>query len=56
MTALLQVMRAMHGSNGGIGPSNGGITMPKEMTPQSWQVLRDTLELWKKQAQAADKA
>jgi hypothetical protein len=26
------------------------ITMPKKMSPQSWQMLLDTLELWKKQA------
>jgi hypothetical protein len=26
------------------------ITMPKKMSPQSWQMLIDTLELWKKQA------
>jgi len=30
------------------------ITMPKKMTPQSWQILIDTLELWKKQAGAAE--
>jgi hypothetical protein len=30
------------------------ITMPKKMSPQSWQMLLDTLELWKKQAGAAD--
>lgn len=30
------------------------ITMPKKMTPQSWQILIDTLELWKKQTEAAD--
>lgn len=30
------------------------ITMPKKMTPQSWQMLIDTLELWKKQTEAAD--
>jgi len=30
------------------------ITMPKKMTPQSWQMLIDTLELWKKQAGAAE--
>jgi hypothetical protein len=30
------------------------ITMPKKMSPQSWQMLIDTLELWKKQAAAAD--
>jgi hypothetical protein len=30
------------------------ITMPKKMSPQSWQMLIDTLELWKKQAGAAD--
>ena len=29
------------------------ITMPKKMSPQSWQMLIDTLELWKKQAGAA---
>jgi hypothetical protein len=28
--------------------------MPKKMSPQSWQMLIDTLELWKKQAEAAD--
>ncbi|MFM7373609.1 MAG: hypothetical protein ACKO39_00435 [Chthoniobacterales bacterium] len=28
------------------------ITMPKQMSPQSWQMLIDTLELWKKQAEA----
>jgi len=27
------------------------ITMPKKMSPQSWQMLIDTLELWKKQAE-----
>jgi hypothetical protein len=27
------------------------ITMPKKMSPQSWQMLLDTLELWKKQAE-----
>ena len=26
------------------------ITMPKKMSPQSWQMLLDTLDLWKKQA------
>jgi hypothetical protein len=30
------------------------ITMPKKMSPQSWQMLIDTLELWKKQAGAAE--
>lgn len=30
------------------------ITMPKKMTPQSWQMLIDTLELWKKQAAASE--
>lgn len=30
------------------------INMPKKMSPQSWQMLLDTLELWKKQAGAAD--
>jgi hypothetical protein len=30
------------------------ITMPKKMSPQSWQMLIDTLELWKKQAGAGD--
>jgi hypothetical protein len=30
------------------------ITMPKKMSPQSWQMLIDTLELWKKQAAIAD--
>jgi hypothetical protein len=29
------------------------ITMPKKMSPQSWQMLLDTLELWKKQASEA---
>ena len=29
------------------------ITMPKQMSPQSWQMLIDTLDLWKKQAAAA---
>jgi hypothetical protein len=29
------------------------ITMPKQMSPQSWQMLLDTLELWKKQASEA---
>jgi len=29
------------------------ITMPKKMSPQSWQMLLDTLELWKKQAAVA---
>jgi hypothetical protein len=30
------------------------INMPKKMSPQSWQMLLDTLELWKKQAGAAE--
>lgn len=30
------------------------ITMPKQMKPQSWQMLIDTLELWKKQAATAE--
>jgi len=30
------------------------ITMPKHMSPESWQMLLDTLELWKKQAAAAE--
>lgn len=30
------------------------ITMPKKMSSQSWQTLIDTLELWKKQAGAAE--
>lgn len=30
------------------------ITMPKKMSPQSWQMLLDTLELWKKQADAVE--
>lgn len=30
------------------------ITMPKMMSPESWQMLLDTLELWKKQAAAAN--
>ena len=29
------------------------ISMPKKMSPQSWQMLLDTLELWKKQASEA---
>jgi hypothetical protein len=27
------------------------LPMPKKMSPQSWQMLLDTLELWKKQAE-----
>lgn len=30
------------------------ITMPKKMSPQSWQMLLDTLELWKTQSAAAE--
>jgi len=30
------------------------ITMPKKMSPQSWQMLIDTLELWKTQAGAGE--
>jgi hypothetical protein len=30
------------------------ITMPKKMSPQSWQMLLDTLELWKNQSAAAE--
>jgi len=30
------------------------ITMPKKMSAQSWQMLLDTLELWKKQSAAAE--
>jgi len=28
--------------------------MPKKMSAQSWQMLIDTLELWKKQAGAGE--
>jgi hypothetical protein len=28
--------------------------MPKKMSPRSWQMLIDTLELWKKQAGAGE--
>jgi hypothetical protein len=36
------------------GNRSATITMPKKMSPQSWQMLIDTLELWKKQAGAGD--
>lgn len=30
------------------------LELPREMTPQRWQTIIDTLELWKKQAQKAE--
>jgi len=51
---LAGVSRIKHDNHRPADGETATITMPKMMSPQSWQMLIDTLKLWKKQTEAAD--